>query len=467
MVLGSITISREWIFAVASIMTTLSSGGLVLGFGPVYTALVEEKQWHELCPSNSTDVCPQQEVQLQNVYTTGFLCVILGQAAFGACLDIIGPRYTTLVASLFSITGNIFMSLGSTKNDTAGLIVAGYALIAFGGMGFLFASLQLAELFTTPPIFCGILVAAYYTSGYIYVLLEIPIARSTFYQCYALIVLACAIICYVVFPVHHVSVSSELKTIKTPGIKWIQPEINLSRFKGLWKGVKVQLRRRDFWVVVCMGSYLTLISIFVGGAIPNIVKRLEPNDVSLQKLYTNYLFPLISNSSFLFAPLAGYIIENYGFRVSATITVIEFSLLCGAIMLPWIQAQILSYVLISMGVGSLTSIQYAYVMECFPSKLYGLLSATITLLAFIICLLSYALTPLAQNVFHGNNNYVMLILLGPALCAFYIVKFFREPSELDEKDLFHTHDAHIDQEIGHTSVYFIVNEPTTTIATSV
>ncbi|OQR86895.1 hypothetical protein ACHHYP_09812 [Achlya hypogyna] len=437
---------REVMFGLAALLTIVSSGGLVLGFGPVYTLLVDEQQWHELCPTNSTTVCSDQEVQLQNVYSTGFLCVVLGQAVFGACLDVVGPRYTTTIASIFSIAGNVCMSLGDSRQGTDGLITAGYALIAFGGMGVLFASLQLAQLFATPSIYCGILVAAFYASGYIYVLLEIPIARASFFQGYAYadvcpsaagswicsaVIALSALACYLLFPVHHVS--TESPTVTAPGLGWGHPHADLSKFKGLWAGYKTHIRRRDFWAFVTIGAILTLINVFAGGAIPNIVKRLEPNDAARRSKYTNYLYPLVSNSSFVFAPITGWFIERYGFRKAAYLTIVEFILLCGAMMLPYLAAQILSFALLAIAVGSLTAIQYSYIMDCFPNKLYGLLSGTVTLLVFCFCLLSYALTPLAQTTFDGNNSYVFLLLLAPTLAVLFLARHLHEGAECDEK----------------------------------
>ncbi|KDO24099.1 hypothetical protein SPRG_10886 [Saprolegnia parasitica CBS 223.65] len=422
------TLSREMLFAAATLVTVLSSGGLVLGFGPVYTRLVSENQWHELCPSNKPRVCPEQEVQLQNVYSTGFLCVVLGQAVFGATLDLIGPRYTTTIAAL--VFYDRWQPLPRDRHSRDGLLLTGYALVGFGGMGVLFASLQLSELFATPSIYCGILVAAFYASGYMYVLLELPIARATFFQAYAGLVALCAVICFALYPVEHVSAVAA--SVPIPGLALGRPHADLSKFQGLYLSFKQQVRRRDFWAFVSIGAILTLTNVFVGGAIPNMVKRLSPDDLDEQNTYTNYVYPLVSNASFLFAPLMGYLIDRMGFRKAAIVTILVFALLCGAMMLPSLHGQVLGYLLLALGVGSLTSIQYAYIMACFPSKLYGLLSGTATLLVFVFCLVSFALTPLAQHTFDGNNNYVLVLLLAPTLAALLLVRFVCEPVECTE-----------------------------------
>ncbi|OQR86911.1 hypothetical protein ACHHYP_09813 [Achlya hypogyna] len=425
------TVSRGVVFTLAALMTVLSSGGLVLGFGPVYMRLADELQWHALCPANSTAVCPSQEVQLQNVFTTGFLGLVLGQTVFGICLDVVGPRYTTVLSAIVAIAGNVCMATGDARQGTGGLITAGYGLIAFGGMGVLFASLQLAELFAAPSVYCGLLVAAFYASGYVYVLLGTSISRATFFYGSAIVTGVCALGGYALFPIRHVS--TEAARVAVPGLAFERPLTDVAKFKYLWAEYKLQLRRRDFWVFVCVGSFLTLINVFAGGAVPNIVKQLEPRDVSLQSTYTNYLYPLVSNSSFVFAPFTGWIIERRGFRKAAVVTVVEFGMLCGSMMLPSLRAQILSFALLAIAVGSLTAIQYSYIMKCFPSKLYGLLSGTVTIVVFVFCLLNYALTPLAQNTFDGNNNYVFLILLVPTVGTLGLIRYLRDEPDADDK----------------------------------
>jgi len=57
------------------------------------------------------------------------------------------------------------MALGDSHNGSDALIVVGYALIGFGGIGVLFSSLQLAQLYAASPLFIGLIVAAYSFSG--------------------------------------------------------------------------------------------------------------------------------------------------------------------------------------------------------------------------------------------------------------------------------------------------------------
>ncbi|KAF0682315.1 Aste57867_25542 [Aphanomyces stellatus] len=442
-------ISRVAIFSIGWVLTWLTSGGLTTGFGPLYSRLVDEQQWHDLCPANATDVCSAQEVQLQSVYSTGLLMTVLGQTIFGALLDTIGPRYMTTGAYLFSIAGNVCMAYGDSHNGTDGLLVAGFALIGFGGMGILYASLQLSTLFKDPQLFTSLIVAAYCFSGYNYVFLALNVSRETFFLLYAYVILptlrrlllvlfsaivaVAMVIAFFVFPIHHLVAENTLVPI--PGFQLIRPTVDVAKLKSMWAGVKASFKRRDLWAFITIGSMLFLVLVFTGGAVPSIVSSLAHNDASRKNSYTNFLYPLVSNTSFLFAPLAGYLLLTKGFKMTAYVSIALFALLCGAGMLPSLAAQNLTFVLMGITTGFMSTLQYVYIMNCFPHELYGLLSGLVTLLVFIYCLLSYALTSLAQYSFDGNNNYIFLILLGTTLVSAVFVRFLREDSECLDADL--------------------------------
>lgn len=99
-------ISRLAILLIAAFLITFMSGGLILGFGPLYSLLVGEGQWSELCDANeevSGVTCADQEVWLQYIFSTSFLCLSLANAAFGFLHDIIGPRLCVMLGFVVRI----------------------------------------------------------------------------------------------------------------------------------------------------------------------------------------------------------------------------------------------------------------------------------------------------------------------------------------------------------------------------
>ncbi|KAJ0408768.1 hypothetical protein ATCC90586_005519 [Pythium insidiosum] len=137
---------KEFMFAIASLVVLLTSGGLILGFGPVYSALVREQQWSEICDDAYLDsgrTCAKQEIRLQYVFSTSFLCLSAANAFFGVFLDVAGPRLTALVGLSMSTVGNFALAIGDSHTDRGGLIIVGYALIGAGGMGSYLASFHM------------------------------------------------------------------------------------------------------------------------------------------------------------------------------------------------------------------------------------------------------------------------------------------------------------------------------------
>ncbi|KAG9402525.1 hypothetical protein AC1031_021967 [Aphanomyces cochlioides] len=162
---GTYVIRRDVLFGVCCVLTFAWSGGLILGFGPFYSTLVQSKQWHEKCPPGETGVCPTQEVFLQFVFSTSFLLLSAANVVFGLCIDIVGPRVAALVGLLIATIGNVCVAFGdSTVNDGIGIIL-GYGLIGMGGMGLFLSSFQVINLFENQGIPCSAMSSVFNLSG--------------------------------------------------------------------------------------------------------------------------------------------------------------------------------------------------------------------------------------------------------------------------------------------------------------
>ncbi|KAH9114657.1 hypothetical protein LEN26_004284 [Aphanomyces euteiches] len=353
-------VSRVSVFAISWMITFLTSGGLSSGFGPVYSRLVEEKQWSELCPgANATSaVCSAQEVQLQSVYTTATLMTALGQTLFGVLLDIIGPCcYHSTLCSFPSLVTCLWRMEIRTTPGTDSLIVAGYALITFGGMGVLVSTIQLSYLFPEPSVYMSLLVSAFRCSGYIYIFLELDISRQAFFVGYSVLVVLCMLIVFLVFPVRHVT--EECMTTTIPGFSVEKPQAKTTLMSNIWAGLKEQTKTRgDLWVVTGIGSFLFLQIVYTGGAIPSILTSLTHGDAKLNDLYVNYLYPFVSGSWFLIAPVAGFLLQHHGFKKTSYITLWIFVAFCATLMLPNLAIQNLSFVLLSLANGFLNCLLF-------------------------------------------------------------------------------------------------------------
>ena len=154
---------RYLLYTIGCMLTVCFSGGLILGYGPFYSAMVRDEQWHELC--SGPDVCHEQEQKLKNLFTTGYMMLSLCNAIFGLTLDIVGPRWTVLMAFLIAIIGNICVAFGDSTESDGFALVLGFSMIGGGGIGISLSTLQFSNLFSQPAFPCSIICGLFNVSG--------------------------------------------------------------------------------------------------------------------------------------------------------------------------------------------------------------------------------------------------------------------------------------------------------------
>ncbi|RQM21470.1 hypothetical protein B5M09_012771 [Aphanomyces astaci] len=370
-------------------------------FGPFYTTLVGSGQWHEKCSEGTTDaVCPTQEVFLQVVFSTSFLFLSAANVIFGLCIDIVGPRVAAITGLLIATVGNICVAYGdSTAYDGIG-IIAGYGLIGMGGMGLFLSSFQVINLFENQGIPCSIMSSLFNLSGIVSVVSALAL-----------------VVCFATYPaknIHHAR-----PEMLVPGLSLYIPTPRKPTL--LLDGLKHALRSGDLWHFAFYFGWLSLVFSFTGGAIPSIIRRTAV-DADVADVYTNFLFPIVSNSTFLFAPLVGYCIERFGFHQVFAGCLFLTQLFLATLFVPVLEVQLLGFVM-------------GYVVMCYPSRLYGTLQAFVTLFSFTIGSLAYVINPLAQQYFGGDYTLILTFLAFPTLCLYGFQHFIREEAEEDKATL--------------------------------
>ncbi|RHY34772.1 hypothetical protein DYB32_000648 [Aphanomyces invadans] len=196
----------------------------------------------------------------------------------------------------------------------------------------------------------------------------------------------------------------------------------------LLDGLKQALRSGDLWHFAFFFGWLSLVFSFTGGAIPSIIRR-TATDMAAADVYTNFLFPTMSNSTFLFAPFIGYCIERFGFQQVFAGCLFLTQLFLATLLVPVVEVQLLGFVFCSIAQASLYTLQFAYIMMCYPSQLYGTLQAFVTLFSFAIGSLTYLLNPLAQQYFDGDYTAILLFLAFPTLCLYGFQHYIREEAD--------------------------------------
>ncbi|GLD96958.1 hypothetical protein PINS_up005641 [Pythium insidiosum] len=413
---------KEFMFAVAALVVLLTSGGLILGFGPVYSALVREQQWSEVCDdeavTGSGRTCAKQEIRLQYVFSTSFLCLSAANAFFGVFLDVAGPRWTALVGLTMSTIGNFALAIGDSHTGQGGLIIVGYALIGAGGMGSYLASFQLLQLFEVQGVVCSALSSLFNCSGYLYMMLQVDgVERKMFFHVCGFLAVACMCLCYLLFPTNNIIRPRD--TMAIPGCQLRAP-----RFVnplGLFDGMREELKRPDLWYFAVYFGWLSLIFAFAGGAIPSMLSNLAGSDPSSASLYINYLYPLLVNGTFVYSPVVGYVIDHFGFKVVFVACLALVQAFVALLLVPSLKIQIVTFLVYAMAQASLYALQFAYIMICFPPELYGTLQAFLASASFVIGMLNYLLNPWTQEYLHGDYTTVLLLLVLPTFVLYAFV----------------------------------------------
>ncbi|KAG2767242.1 hypothetical protein PC129_g19685 [Phytophthora cactorum] len=413
-------LSKEVMFMVSAFVVLFTSGGLILGFGPVYSMLVREKQWAELCTEEEQEsdggvLCAAQEVRLQFVFSTGFLCLSAANAFFGVFLDVVGPRITILLGLTLSALGNFALAFGDSHTGTGAWIIAGYSLVGAGGMGAYLAAFQILQLYEVQGVVCSTLSSLFNCSGYVYMLLGVhDVTRTEFFRVYGLLVSVCAFICFLLFPTNNITKPCGFLVI--PLCRLEMPRINAPI--GLVDGMREELKRQDLWFFALLFGWVSLIFAFAGGAIPSLLVNLAGDDTSAASLYTNILYPILVNGTFWYSPAVGYVIDHYGFKVIFLACIALVQLFIALLLVPSLRVQLAMFFVYAMAQTCLYALQFAYIIMCFPAELYGTLQAFLATVSFSFGLLNYVINPWTQVYFDGNYT-VALLFLGLPTILFY------------------------------------------------
>ncbi|TYZ60321.1 hypothetical protein PybrP1_012274 [[Pythium] brassicae (nom. inval.)] len=424
--LSSWRVRREVVIGVVSLLITFTSAGLILGFGPLYSLLIAEGQWSELCDPNEPQdgpTCARQEVHLQYVFSAPFQCLSIANAAFGLLVDIVGPRACVTFGLLISFLGHLLIAYGTSTVGMGYSIIAGASMLAIGGYGLYLCSFQFVQLFKRQGFLSAAISGLFNASGYVFMLLHIHgVTRKSFFTFYAVLTLVACVGCFVLFPLRSLTQPSAHYTLsgfslRMPGI--VKPH-------NVWPVLKPQLKRPDLWFFALYFGWISTFLAFSGGAIPDVIFQNAGSDTAAALNYIDYVHPLVSNSSFLFTPFMGMFIDRFGFRLSFAVTSVLILLFLGFLNINSLQAQIVTFLWYSLAQGFFYSLQFAYVIVCFPVEVYGSMQCFIALFSLSMGFLNYIFTPWAQNTLKGDYTWVLVMFAIPVVLSFFCLGLIQE-----------------------------------------
>lgn len=93
--------------------------------------------------------------------------------------------------------------------------------------------------------------------------------------------------------------------------------------------------------------------------------KLADADIESASLFTNVLYPVLVNGTFIYSPAIGFVIDRYGFKPVFIACLVLVQTLIALLLVPSLVLQALTFVVYSMAQACLYSLQFAYISEWF------------------------------------------------------------------------------------------------------
>ncbi|KAB8664805.1 hypothetical protein FH972_026232 [Carpinus fangiana] len=142
---------------VASIYCLLAAG-IVFGYAALKPVLISEGVYRDKCTkkelSDNIEVCYEQELRLNFMFTFAAVATNVSALPVGAILDRFGPRVSGIIGAVFVAIGCLF--LGFAAQVSFDSYLPGYFFLALGGPFVFISSFQLSNTF---PRYSGLILA--------------------------------------------------------------------------------------------------------------------------------------------------------------------------------------------------------------------------------------------------------------------------------------------------------------------
>lgn len=425
------TIHPHLLYAVVLLLACTTSGGSILGTG----AFTKRAVSANLLRSEDCNVVADFAFQMLT-----WLSLL-----WSMLHDAIGPRGCAIAGLTLTTCGHIILGMASTHNVHSPYVYAvGLGLVGGGGNGAYVSSFQFTTLRAFQKrrgVLTSVLATAFNVAAYPFLLLNAPqLGLGTFFFGYAVFA-ACAIfVSAAIFPdkaytsadtptvfalpkscsrASSSSSSSSLSSVDPTGgvdarggggggggvgFRQVlrQTCLDLGKARG-------DIRTARFWLFVVAFSWGALTQQWGGSAISSGL--LFPHAPSI---YQGCVVPLLTNASYVFSPLIGWLIDKTGFTYVAVLMV---CLMQALTLILWRGASQWAMWAALVGIaalaGTLYTIQYAYLTMTFaPASYPGLLTVTFLVqgtLGFLAWPVLSDLKPFGSDPSLGN----FVLMLSP------------------------------------------------------
>jgi MFS family permease len=462
------------VFTLVCILCGISSGGLILGVGPFLAKMVDAGYFVDRCEDGETG-CTAQYAAIGPIFNGGFQIMTWFSCVAGVMCDRYGARIPAMLGMLMAAAGHYLLFYGFDSADTSVLIFTiGYGLIGAGGNMMYIPAFQFAGLFQAQGLPCSIISGMFNLSGMVFLLFNSPaVSLKDVFSAYFYFSLVIFVFVAVIFPdVPYSSLTEEAessgdydrncpasvssrpasmsarssnssfgaRTAATssagvplrPMSYQLQPWACSRRSKGrhsdgssggggssgtnsasLWD----EIRQPRYIAFVMLFSWAALINVVIGGLVNELVAYRDggggdDGESAAAALISRWMYPLIGNSTFLFSPMIGALIDRRGFVLPMLLLIL---VTLATVVFAWLPSLELLYLMLIaynfLGAINFT-LEFSYIAISFPPELYGsLIAVTIGIQSLVGFIAWPGLSP--SPFAPGNFTPTLLILLLP------------------------------------------------------
>jgi len=407
-------ITSSAIFSIVCICATLGSGGLIIGVGPFIERMVKDGYFADRCDGEDTG-CPAQYDAMNPIFNGGFQIMTWATCLAGLCLNTWGPRVNA-VLGLLILSGGCRILAVATTDDGAYVWMVAYGMIGAGGNFLYISSFHFANLFSEREVPIGLLGGIFNLSGLIFMALNIPgLDIHTFFTMYFYIGIGLACLVMVLYPDKALQPGDGYR-IKWPSMSHIDC---CTPWRELFQDeVTESISSRRFIYFSILFGWCTMVNVVIGGLMATLSAS-KSNDEKHVTLFNGYVYPAVGNSTFLFTPFVGYLIQKTGFSLSMLCNVIVTQICIALCWLPTLYSQYVMLVFFNLIQAFAYTMEFTYIQLTYPPQLYGPLIAFVVAFQGVIGLIAWP--GLSPNPFGATAfTPVLLICLIPSFLLYYV-----------------------------------------------
>jgi len=343
------TTSKNLLFAIGVVTTSLQGGGLIFGASAFQSTLLVLPN----TPFNSQTV--------GTVFTIGHNLTAIGCILSGFLLDRFGPRVCVVSGLLIEAVGHFLLVF--VTSIPPWVTCAGYGAIGLGGCQVLLGALTFADAFERPAMANSILTAAFSAGGFVFMILPF-VPWCNFFSFYVIFCLLGAVLTSALYPDSPLPAYAVEEESDRPTEMSTASEETLSS------------------IVMRPGTMLFLLTFTISGSalvygLGEFVAATKDKDhcqwdellhdfvrckhMDLERSLDVYWMPFVGNFILPCSLLLGWLIDTFGFTVASFVNIFSVQLFILCVWLCPLDAEYFTLLVYNVANTAVFTVQNAYI----------------------------------------------------------------------------------------------------------